>query len=92
MKKFTEWVNEVHYDPHFDGPALKPHTISAAENQIRWLATQIRQSFNQDQRFRDHHDQIFKACQLLDQAADIIGDTMMAGDQQELRGLPHKFA
>ena len=93
MKNFFEWaarLNEMNYDQKLDGPPLMPHHISGAENQIRTLARNLRTTFNLDPEFQAHHEQIFKAAQLLDQAADIIGDTML-GDQAHFRGKTHKF-
>ena len=74
MKTFKEW----NYQPTIDGPALDPHTISGAEVQIRTLARNIRSSFvyMPNSKWADYRDQIFKACEMLDQAANTIGDNM----------------
>jgi hypothetical protein len=90
MKKFKEWQIEnenYSYSQHIDGPPLEPHTISGAEVQIRQLARNIRTTFNLDERWKQHHQQILKATELLDQAANAIGEAMSG----EERNTPHQY-
>jgi hypothetical protein len=87
-KNFYHWLQEVSYNQSIDGPPLQPHTISGAEVQIRQLASNIRTTFNLDPQWKDHQQQILKATQLLDQAADMLDDGSMGGD---LRNAPHKY-
>jgi len=89
MKKFKQWRIEegYSYTPSIDGPALQPHTISGAEVQIRQLASNIRTTFNLDERWKEHHTQILQATKLLDDAANMIGN-VMSGEE---RNTPHKY-
>ena len=87
MQSFTEWMG--HGD---DGPPLEPHTISAAENQIRILARNIRTTFNHDPNFVRFRDVLLKATNLMDDAAGIIGHAAMQDqDTLDLRVKPHKY-
>lgn len=90
MNKFKQWriENESYaYTPSIDGPPLEPHTISGAEVQIRQLATNIRTTFNLDERWKQHHQQILQATKMLDEAANMIGN-IMSGEE---RNTPHRF-
>jgi hypothetical protein len=81
MKTFKEYFN---YQPAIDGPALDPSTISGSEVQIRTLARNIRSSFVHlpNSPWIDFRDQILKACEILEQAVNIVGNNM----DGELRG------
>ena len=89
MKSIHQWrYNEnYNYTPSIDGQPLNPHTIAATEQQIRYLARHIKSSFQLDDKWKKYEQQISLTTQLLDQAADTIGDVMSA----EERNTPHKF-
>jgi hypothetical protein len=78
MKTFSQWSENCNYNPSIDGPPLDPHTIAGTEVQIRTLARNIRSSFvhRPNNRWKNYRDQIFKATELLDQAANSIGENM----------------
>ena len=90
LSKFKKWRIEnenYNYTPTIDGPPLEPHTISGAEVQIRQLSTNIRTTFNLDPRWNQYRNQIIEATNLLDKAADLIGN-VMSGEE---RNTPHRF-
>ena len=90
MKKYDEWrINEegYAYNSSVDGPPLEPHTIHGAENQIRTLARNIRTTFGLDPKWQQYKQQILKATQQLDEAANILGEEM-SGDE---RNDPHQY-
>lgn len=87
MKSLKEWRANENYTASIDGPPLEPHTISGAEYQIRHLARNIRTTFNLDDRWKQYQQQISQATQLLDQAANTIGN-IMSGEE---RNTPHKY-
>lgn len=87
MKKYKKWVESAHpYSQSIDGPALSPTTIHGAENQIRVMALNIRTTFGLDKRF--NKAAIYKACELLEQAASLLDDGTLTGDT---RNSPHEF-
>ena len=78
MKTFKEWNEQVTYQQSIDGPPLDPHTISGAEVQIRTLALHIRSNFIHipNSKWRDYRNQILAASEMLDRAANTIGENM----------------
>lgn len=88
-KTFYNWLQEVSYNQSIDGPPLMPKSISGAEVQIRTLASNIRTTFNLDPQWKEYQQQILKATELLDQAADMLDESgKMSGD---LRNAAHKY-
>ena len=77
MKTYKEW-NEQVYQPTIDGAPLDPRTIAGAEVQIRTLALRIRSNFVHipNSQWSDYRNQILKATELMDQAANTIGENM----------------
>jgi hypothetical protein len=72
MRTFKDWRIKEDYTP------IDLHTISGAEGQIRTLAAHIRSSFvyRPNSPWLEYRDQILKAGELLNQAADLIGQNM----------------
>lgn len=90
MKKFEDWKvirENVTFNPNIDGEPLNPKTIAGAEVQIRTLARNIRTSFGLDKSFGNNHQSIHKAAELIDQAANIIGNDM----DGDLRNQSHGY-
>lgn len=71
MINFKEWKENC-YNFHADGPALKPHTLNGASNQIKVFSRSLKQTFIEDDKFSKLKSKIEKAVSLLDQAAEIL--------------------
>ena len=91
-RKFNEWMytlsERLNYDQRVDGPPLHPNTISGAEVQIRYLASEIFTTFCVDPQFQQYREQIMQARSLMEQAADALGQGMAP----ELRSATHSYA
>jgi hypothetical protein len=89
MKTFKQFTEQITYQPLIDGPPLDPHTISGAEVQMRTLATHIRSNFVHipNSKWLNFRNQILKACELLEQAANTIGENM-DGELRNQKSVP----
>lgn len=94
MKSYKEYLHEnslisetLSYIPEIDGPPLLPKHIHGAEVQIKNLAGNIRTTFGLDERYAKFKMQINKAADLLDEAANLIGNVMSSEERMQ----PHKF-
>ena len=75
MKNFNEWLESQYYQSSLDGPPLQPNSIPGAENQIKTLSINIRHLSRNKQFPKSVQESIFRATELLDQAANQLTGT-----------------